>query len=216
MPSTSAKSVPESSPLGARGGRAPRPPPPRRRSHRTVKILDRLPYSSGPTVVSASGGTVRVKPYQIVVAISVGLQAEREWDSRVPAFPAILDTGNNHNLSVSQGHLLRWAGLQSESLRIIGAIRERQHRIPLHAASVWLHRNRPGERTLRDQEPQPLNLEEGIAIYPDDIGPRLPVLGLRALTRNQLHLAVDPERMRVSLRTPDWSTSVLYWFGQLL
>ena len=47
------------------------------------------------------------------------------------------------------------------------------------------------------QEPVSLKLEEGIAIYPDDIGPRLPVLGLRALSRNRLHLAIDPERMRV-------------------
>jgi hypothetical protein len=181
-----------------------------------VKILDRLPYSSGPTVVFAPGGTVRVKPYQIVVAVSIGLQAERERDPRVPAFPAILDTGNNHNLSVSQGHLLRWAGLQSDALQIIGAIRERQHRIPLHVASVWLHRNRPGERTVRVQEPHPLKLEEGIAIYPDDIAPRLPVLGLRALMRSQPHVAIDPERMRVNLRTPDWSTKILGWFGRLI
>jgi hypothetical protein len=181
-----------------------------------VKILDRLPYSSDPTVVSAPGGRVRVKPYQIVVAVSVSLQTLREWDRRMPRFPAILDTGNNHNLSISRGHLLRWAGLQPEALPIIGAARERQQRIPLHAASVWLHRNRPGERTLRDQEPHPLKLEEGIAIYPDDIGPRLPVLGLRALTRNQLHVAIDPERMRVSLRTADWSTKIVGWFGRSL
>jgi hypothetical protein len=181
-----------------------------------VKILERLPYSGDATLVSAPGASVRVKPYQIVVAVSVSLQALREWDPRMPGFPAILDTGNNHSLSISRGHLLRWAGLQPEALRIIGAMRERQQRIPLHAASVWLHRNRPGERVLKDQEPHPLKLQQGIAVYPDDIGPRLPVLGLRALTQNQLHLAIDPERMSVSIRTPDWSTKILGWFGRLL
>ncbi len=180
-----------------------------------MKILDRLPYSSDATFVSAPRGSMRVKPYQIVAAISVSLQALLEWDPHTPRFPAILDTGNNHNLSISRGHLLRWAGLQPEALRIIGAIRERQQRISLHAASVWLHRNRPGERALRDQEPHPLKLQQGIAVYPDDIGPRLPVLGLRALTQNQLHLAIDPERMRVNLRTPDWGTKILGWFGRL-
>ncbi len=159
---------------------------------------------------------MRVKPYQIVVAVSVSLLTLREWDPRMPRFPAIVDTGNNHNLSISRGHLLRWAGLPPEALRIIGAIRDRTQRIPLHAASVWLHRNRPGERTLRDREPHPLKLEEGIAVYPDDMGPRLPVLGLRALTQNQLHVAIDPERKRLSLHTPDWSTKVLGWFGRLL
>jgi hypothetical protein len=178
-----------------------------------VKILDRFPYSSEATFVSAPGGRVEVKPYQIVVVISVSLQALLEWDPHAPRFPAILDTGNNHNLSISRGHLVRWAGLQPEALRIIGAVRERQQRIPLHAASVWLHKNRPTERAMSDQEPQPLNLQEGIAVYSDDFGPRLPVLGLRALTQNQLHLAIDPERMRVNLRTPDWSTKILGWFG---
>jgi hypothetical protein len=101
-----------------------------------VKILDRLPYSSDPTVVSVPGGRVRVKRYQIVVDVGISLQALREWDPRMPRFPAILDTGNNHNLSISRGHLLRWAGLQPEALRIIGAIRERQQQIPLHAASL--------------------------------------------------------------------------------
>jgi len=181
-----------------------------------VKILDRLPYSSEATFVSAPGGSVRVKPYQILAAISVSLQALAEWDPRTPRFPAILDTGNNHNLSISRGHLLRWAGLQAEALQIIGAIRERQQRILLHAAAVWLHSNLPGEQAMRDQEPVPLMLEEGVAVYPDDIGPRLPVLGLRALTQNQLHVAIDPERMRVNVRTPDWSTMILRWFGRLL
>jgi hypothetical protein len=40
-----------------------------------VKILDRLPYFSHPTFVRAPGESVRIKPYQIVVYVSVGLQA---------------------------------------------------------------------------------------------------------------------------------------------
>jgi hypothetical protein len=181
-----------------------------------VKILNRLPYSSEATFIAAPGGSVRVKPYQIVVEVSVSLQALLKWDPHTPRFPAILDTGNNHNLSISRGHLLRWAGLQAEALRVIGAIREREQRIPLHAASVWLHKNQPDERASREQEPHPLKLLQGIAIYPDDIGPRLPVLGLRALTQNQIHVAIDPERMHVNLRTPDWSTNIFGLFGRLL
>jgi hypothetical protein len=181
-----------------------------------LKILDRLPYFSDATSVPAPGERVRVKPHQIIVSVSIGLRELLEWDPRTPSFPAILDTGNNHNLSIRKEHLLRWAGLQSVALRIIGAMRERQQRIPLHSASVWLHSNQPGERTLRDQKPHSLKLEEGIAIYPDDIGPRLPILGLRALTQNQLYTAIDPERMHVSLRTPDLGTKILRVFGRFL
>jgi hypothetical protein len=39
-----------------------------------VKILDRLPYSADATLVAAPGASVRVKPNQMVVDVSVSLQ----------------------------------------------------------------------------------------------------------------------------------------------
>jgi hypothetical protein len=62
----------------------------------------------------------------------------------------------------------------------------------LHAATVWLHRNHRGSRTLAG-EPYPLILEEGIAVYQDEAGgaPHLPLLGLRALTDNKLQTVID-------------------------
>jgi hypothetical protein len=39
----------------------------------------------------------------------------------------------------------------------------------------------------------------------------LPVLGLRALTVNQLQLLVDSERRLVHLRSSDWRTKLLRW-----
>src|SRR5262249_5112119 len=120
------------------------------------------------------------------------------------------------NFSVRRGQLVRWAGLQPEALRTIGSMRERQQQIPLHAAAVWLRRNVPGERSLGDRGPHPLRLEEGIAIYPDDLGPRLPVLGLRVLTQNRLHLTLDPERLRVDLRTKGIGTTLLRALGRFL
>jgi hypothetical protein len=56
-----------------------------------------------------------------------------------------------------------------------------------------------------------LNIQEGIAVFPGETGPRLPVLGLRALTLNQLHLTLDPKRLAVHLRTPDLRTKLLRW-----
>src|SRR5438094_85862 len=49
-----------------------------------VKILDRLPYSSEPTTVSVRDEAVRVRPYQIVVWVSLNLRQVMEWDPRVP------------------------------------------------------------------------------------------------------------------------------------
>src|SRR5262249_43501086 len=155
-----------------------------------------------PTSETVPGEVVPIKLYQIIVWVSVGLRQIVEWDPRTPRLPAVLDTGNNHNLSIGEGHLVRWAGMLPESLRRLGSIRERGKTIPLHAARLWLHPNVRGERRATGADPVPLQIEEGIAIYPDEAAPRLPVLGLRALTVNKLHLTIDSERRVVSLRTP--------------
>jgi hypothetical protein len=41
--------------------------------------------------------------------------------------------------------------------------------------------------------------------------PSLPLLGLRALVRNQLHFTLDPLRHVIHLRTQDWRTRLLRW-----
>ncbi len=86
-------------------------------------------------------------------------------------------------------------------------------KIHLRAATLWIHPNAPGKRRTNDQQPYALDLEEGIAVYPHDTGPRLPVLGLRALTQNHLHLTIDGQQRTVSLRTPDWHTRLLRWLA---
>jgi hypothetical protein len=55
-------------------------------------------------------------------------------------------------------------------------------------------------------EPFLLALEEGIAIYPDDGSnyPRLPLLGLRAIIKNNLKLVIDGKRKQVTLSAPVW------------
>jgi hypothetical protein len=177
-----------------------------------VKILVRLPYATEHVTEVVRGESVRVRPFQIVVRVSITPLTLLGWDDRIPHFPAILDTGNNHNFSIRRDHLVRGAGLQSDVLRVLGAMRERDHRLPLDAATIWLHRNIPRERSVRSEsEPYPLEVREGITIYPDDIGPRLPVLGLRALTLNRLYLSIDAEHRDVFLRTVGWRTRLLRW-----
>jgi len=172
-----------------------------------VKIVDRLPYADQPAASNVRGEAIRVKPFQILVQVSIGLRSLPDWDPRTPTFPAIMDTGNNHNLSIRRGQLLRWAGLNPEALTILGALRERGQRVALHAARLWLHRNKPGHSDLLGREPCPLRVEEGIAIYPDETGPRLPILGLRTLTQNELLCLLDGRRKRVTI-----STATSWWW----
>jgi hypothetical protein len=130
--------------------------------------------------------------------------------------PAILDTGNTFTFSIFQGQLIRWAGIQPQLLQRLGTIREGGKVYARHKAVVWLHRSVPGRRDRRSgREPLRLSLERGIAIYPDGgrPAPHLPLLGLQALTQNNLHLSIDGQRRLVSLRTPDWRTKLLRWLS---
>ncbi len=149
---------------------------------------------------------MHVRAYQIVVWVSLNLREVTDWDVRVPRFPAILDTGYNHNFSIRVSHLVRWTGIRREALRSLGAMRDRGNRIPLHAARLWLHRNVRGTGEVDERDPHQLAVKDGVAIYPDDIGPRLPLLGLRALTLNRLRCVVDGDRRYVTIRTalPRW------------
>ena len=75
-----------------------------------------LTYSDKPTSLVVRGEEFRVKPYQIIVWVSLAIQQIVEWDERIPKIPAILDTGFNGGLAISRFHLSHWAGIAPESL----------------------------------------------------------------------------------------------------
>jgi hypothetical protein len=57
-------------------------------------------------------------------------------------------------------------------------------------------------------------LDQGVAIYAGELDfLRLPLLVLRSMVGNKLHLMPNPERCVVNLRTPDWRTKLLRWLG---
>jgi hypothetical protein len=169
-----------------------------------MKILDRLPVAQEHVVLHVPGGRLRLKPYQTIVSISIS--DVPIWDARTPIIPALLDTGNNHNFSIQEHHLLMWAGIHPETLPSLGAMREAGRTPSLRFAIVWVHRNQPGKRELRGEKSFMLKLDEGIAIYPTDNSnyPRVPLLGLRAILKNDLKLVIDGKRRHASLRSPMW------------
>jgi hypothetical protein len=165
-----------------------------------MRILDRLPVAEEHILLNVSGGRLRVKPYQIIVSISIS--DVPTWDARTPIIPALLDTGNNHNFSIQEQQLSRRAGIHPEGLRSLGVMREAGRTPALRFANVWIQRNQP----IPAEDPVKLTLDEGIAIDSADGSnyPRLPLLGLRALLKNNLKLVIDEKRSRVSLRSPFW------------
>jgi hypothetical protein len=151
----------------------------------------RVSYSAQKERLAVGNETVEIKPYQVVLWLSIAVRDMLEWDPRTPRFPALLDPGNNHNLSIREDQLVRWAGIQPELLDEQRWLQDKGIKVPLRAAAVWLHAD----------EPYRLTMAEGIAVYPQD-GPRLPLLGLRALTQNKLQALIYGDRMQVVIRTP--------------
>jgi hypothetical protein len=151
-----------------------------------------LPYFSEKTKVKVHNEVVEVKAFQIIVWVSVVSDATSAWDPRIPRLPAILDIGNNHNFAITDTHLLKWAGIHAASLVQLKSMRERGKKIPLVDAGLWLH---------TDAEPFKVRIDEGIAVH-EGGWPRLPTLGLRALTKNDLQTFVYGDTKQVIIRTP--------------
>jgi hypothetical protein len=166
-----------------------------------VKIIGSLPIYDRYSEAWTPDGVASVKPFQIVVTVSLSIGDFLEPGAR--RFPAILDTGLNHNFAIRREHLDRWTTLSLPMLRQV-TIQNRD--IPLAAAHVWLHRNRPGTSSIADLEPIRLRTPEGIAVFPANVSnpARLPILGLRALVRNHLKLIIDGNRRQVTLKTAGW------------
>jgi len=82
-----------------------------------------------------------------------------------------------------------------------GHVRDRNRRVPLHAANIWVHPNTKGSRErLVGGKPILLEAVAGIAVYPGGDFPRLPILGLRAIAENNLVLKVSGRRREANLR----------------
>jgi hypothetical protein len=169
-----------------------------------MKILDRLPFLETRSEVWTPDRLVTVKPYQIVVTVSLLAGEALEYDSGVPQFPAILDTGNNHNFAISREQLRSWAGIKFSDSRHHVVFQGK--RTPLIKASLWLFPNKARRVATSGRPPSRLAVPEGIVVFPEEIpnAARLPVLGLRAVATNSLKLIVDGNRRRVTLKTAGW------------
>jgi hypothetical protein len=169
-----------------------------------MKILDRLPFSETRSEVWTPDRLATVKPYQIIVTVSLSVRELINPDPELPRFPAILDTGNNHNFAIREEQLRSWARITPSESRHYITIQGR--RLPLINAGLWLFCNEPGSNAVSGRSPICLVMAEGIAVFPKDLPnpARLPILGLRALVDNNLMFILDGKRREVTLKTPGW------------
>jgi hypothetical protein len=166
-------------------------------------LIDRVSIPEVTSELEFRGQRIRLRRDQIVVWVTVTKAVTDASDPRLVPFPAILDTGHNHTFSIRERQLVDWAGLDPENLSEVGSARDREHRIGLRQATVWVHRNHHGSRErLTSDPPFALSAPTGVAVYPSALDfPRLPLLGLRAITGNRLVLVVNGHRREATLRT---------------
>ena len=105
-------------------------------------------------MVPTPDGEEAVKPYQIIVLVSITAKKLRELPHDAPRIPAVLDTGHNHNFAIRRGQLERWVPLtlpRTGQIEVGGSI------VPLLAANLWIHPNREG--TVEPSGESPFMLE---------------------------------------------------------
>jgi hypothetical protein len=178
-------------------------------------IIQDLPYSEIDREVDVPDGKrLLVRRHQIVVSVSIADTSQTTLNVSTPAFPALLDTGFNHNFMIQSRHLVRWARIRPRSLiclgtqSVVGATTRR------YEANLWLHRHPPDVHSGQGiSDPFPLPLNDGVIVSPPFIRahdgrllrytyPRIPLLGMRALRESDLHVLIDAENLRVSIRAP--------------
>ena len=167
-------------------------------------ILRKLPFQRRPSAAVAADEVVTIRPYQIIVWVSLAPKGQTTLPPDTPRLPAILDTGHSHNFSIQEQHLARWARFTPGALQVLTRTRVNRVLVPQLAADVWIHPNQAGQRDrFSGARPLRLELPGGITVFPAEspAGPRLPLLGLRALAWNRLHLILDGAADVITLRT---------------
>jgi len=170
------------------------------------KIIDQLPFFDQPTSLRIPGGpAVNVRQFQIIVWVAVTDVGLSVCPQNISRFPAVIDIGFNHNFLIQAHQLHDWARIESSDLIYVANIAVRGERVPLREADVWIFQNQPAFRDqLQEVPPFRLQLDGGIAVCPDRMNyPRLPLIGLRTICRNQLDVRVDGKNRRVAIHVSD-------------
>jgi hypothetical protein len=116
---------------------------------------NKLPIGEEPTVLFVGTEPVTIKRYQIAVWVSI--------NDVMRSFPAVLDTGHSHNLSITESRLKTFAGVSPAKLDFIGTTRLKGERLRQYRADVWIHRDRSGTMELGEGSFR-LTIDEGISL----------------------------------------------------
>ena len=139
------------------------------------------------------------KPLQIILWVSLGSRDASRPDDRAFRFPVVLDTGFNGSLCITVDQLTRWTGYDRRYLDGLFGNIHRPERFENYVnATLWLHANVPFRSALspcRRAAQIPLRAPQ----ITDDVHPRLPLLGARALDDAGVKVLVNYKRRYVTI-----------------
>jgi hypothetical protein len=156
-----------------------------------------LSFTSTPREVSNPlwPTAVRLKPYQVLLWVSLTHRGLTQLPPGTPRVPALLDTGHNHNFSLREEHFalsglespVPWSSMPLRVRDASGIERE----VPRLLVDVWLH----ADAAQTSELAYPLRLGfRGASCYLSDTtvsGPHLPLLGLAALCAGSVTLEMQ-------------------------
>ena len=170
-------------------------------------IVRDLPFSDRSRSMVVGEDIVTIKPYQIVLWLSLADMEPRLPSALDRQIPVIFDTGFNGNLLIHDDQLINWARLRPSQLTQLGKDVVWGQPAQTRAARIWLYANVPGQNEVaRNVPPTRLEVSGGIIILPAQRSSqpaarraRLPLLGMRAFGSAGLRVVIDYELRRVAI-----------------
>ena len=167
--------------------------------------IARVPLVATEHVVSPGGVGVTLRTHQPVVWVRLV-----PWvgppDPGSVAFPAVVDTGNNHTFLIPGPFFRAWTNTDYRTLPTGRQLRV--NGLPLQCYHFNLDLLRVRDERATDRVAGQLQTDQGVVIIPDALVPnfpRMPVLGVRCLTVNRVTFTLNGDRHTFSLSQPGFT-----------
>jgi hypothetical protein len=174
-------------------------------------LLRNVPFRETGQIIQVRETNVEIKPFQILIWVTLCQKNELAFDNHSSVFPAVFDSGFNGTFCIREEQLRFWAGFDRRVFPALRAMRTNRGSAVVHKADLWLHGNTPGTFRPSGRDQFRLELNRGILVMPpldpsvpNDLRPSLPLLGMHAFHRNDLRLVIDFKRQFVCLKKPRW------------
>jgi hypothetical protein len=162
----------------------------------------RVSLAQTERTVTPGGVPILLRRYQPAVWVKLVQWEKPEQDLGI-AFPAVLDSGNNHSFLIPGSLFQAWMQIELEQLDHFRTVLVNGILLRCYGFNVDLLRLRSGQPTERVAGR--LQTDRGIAIIPRELEhrfPRMPVIGVRCLIASRVTFSLSGDKKSFSLSQP--------------